>query len=65
MNEPHSGGVCGSLLHHAAVVRANSRGEIHFVQHGIKELTMLSDVIARYKKKDPIEKILVVRVKDR
>ncbi|MFE6682523.1 amidase domain-containing protein [Streptomyces sp. NPDC057729] len=53
------------VYNHAAVVRANSRGEIHLVQHGIKELITLSDVIACYKKKDPIEKVLIVRVKDR
>ncbi|MFB7116030.1 hypothetical protein [Streptomyces sp. NPDC056190] len=42
------------------------RGELHLVQHGIKTLTTLSDVIARYKnKKNSIEKILIVRVKDR
>ncbi|MEU6019620.1 amidase domain-containing protein [Streptomyces sp. NPDC047515] len=55
-----------SRYNHAAVVRANSRGELHLVQHGIKTLTTLSDVIARYKnKKNSIEKILIVRVKDR
>ncbi len=55
-----------SRYNHAAVVRANSCGELHLVQHGIKTLTTLSDVIARYKnKKNSIEKILIVRVKDR
>lgn len=55
-----------SRYNHVAVVWANSRGQVHLVQHGIKDLTTLNDVIARYRHtRNPIEKILVVRVKDR
>ncbi|MFD4764391.1 amidase domain-containing protein [Streptomyces sp. NPDC058439] len=54
------------VYNHAAVVRSYSRGELHLVQHGNKDLTTLSDAITRNKKRGtPIEKILIVRVKDR
>ncbi|MGG7572432.1 amidase domain-containing protein [Streptomyces sirii] len=54
------------IYNHVAIVNAKVQMHIGLVQHGLKNQTTLAEVINRYKNtKNPIEKVTIVRVRDR
>ncbi|MFI9808368.1 amidase domain-containing protein [Streptomyces sp. NPDC052301] len=54
------------VYNHVAIVSAMVQGHARIVQHGLKNETTLAEVIQRYSRtSNPIEKVTIVRPKDR
>lgn len=54
------------IYNHVAIVSAMVQGHARIVQHGLKNETTLAEVIQRYSRtSNPIEKVTIVRPKDR
>lgn len=54
------------VYNHVAIVNSMVQGHAGIVQHGLKNETTLHEVIQRYSRtSNPIEKVTIVRPKDR